>query len=157
MLSREEFIQLLRSSPLVSIDIVVQDSEGRVLCGFRTNAPARDTWFVPGGRMEKGETFAQALARISAFELGVELTLDQVTPLGTFEHIYPDNAYDVAGLSTHYVVNACAVTLEPDALHLDPGQHSQTRWFSVAELLAHEDVHDNTKAYFKERPDNRFG
>lgn len=157
MLPRAEFIQLLQTSPLVSIDIVAQDMDGRVLTGWRTNAPARDTWFVPGGRLRKDETFAAALARISAYELGVELTQADVSFMGVYQHIYPDNAPGVAGLSTHYVVIACSVTLEPRGLCLDPGQHSETRWFTVDELLAHPDVHDNTKAYFVERPDNRFG
>ena len=137
--------------------MVVRDGEGRVLTGLRTNAPARDTWFVPGGRLLKDETFAAALARISDYELGVALTQQDVTFLGVYQHIYPDNALGAPGLGTHYVVIACAVTLAPETLRLDPGQHSETRWFTVAELLEHEDVHDNTKAYFEERPDNRFG
>ncbi len=156
MLPRAEFIQLLRSSPLVSIDLVVQDGQERVLCGWRTNAPARDTWFVPGGRVEKGETFARALARISAYELDVELGLDEVTFLGVYQHIYPDNAFGEPDLQTHYVVIACAAKLEAERMRLDPGQHDQARWFTVDELLAHPDVHDNTKAYFIEAPDNRF-
>ena len=157
MLPRAEFIQLLKTSPLVSIDIVVRDRADRVLTGFRTNAPARDTWFVPGGRLRKDETFAVALARISAYELGVQLKQDDVDFMGVYQHIYPDNAPGVPGLSTHYVVIACSVTLEAADLRLDPGQHSETRWFTVDELLAHQDVHANTKLYFVKEPDNRFG
>lgn len=157
MLSRPEFIDLLHLSPLVSIDIVARDRQGRVLLGLRRNAPARDTWFVPGGRICKDETFATALARISEGELGVTLRLEDVELLGVYQHIYPDNAFGEPDLGTHYVVIACRARLEPEQLDVDGEQHSDARWAPVDELLADPGVHGNTKAYFQKSPDNRFG
>ena len=48
-LSREEFLKVVENTPLVSIDLIVQDPQGRILVGYRKNRPAQNTWFVPGG------------------------------------------------------------------------------------------------------------
>ena len=47
-LDRSRFLEVVRDSPLVSIDLVVRDDAGRALLGYRVNAPARNTWFVSG-------------------------------------------------------------------------------------------------------------
>ncbi len=157
MIPHGEFKQLVRTSPLVAIDLVVQDSGLRVLLGLRQNAPAQGAWFVPGGRIFKDEPFATALSRLSALELGLSLSLNEVELLGIYQHIYPDNVFQEPGFGTHYVVIGCRARREPGELHLDVDQHSETRWSTVEELLKDSKVHENTKAYFQEAPDNKFG
>jgi len=52
-LGREEFLEVVERAPLVSIDLIVRRGDGLVLLGRRTNEPAKDFWFVPGGRIYK--------------------------------------------------------------------------------------------------------
>ena len=61
MLDRETFIEVIRHTPLVSIDLIVTRDDGCVLLGQRLNEPARNYWFVPGGRIYKDEPLAHAL------------------------------------------------------------------------------------------------
>ncbi|MFC9918998.1 NUDIX hydrolase [Agromyces binzhouensis] len=42
---------------------VITDDDGRVLLVRRGAAPQRGRWSVPGGRLEPGESFADAAAR----------------------------------------------------------------------------------------------
>ena len=49
------FKSVIENAPLVSIDLVVKNSLGQYLFGYRTNRPAKGFWFVPGGRIHKGE------------------------------------------------------------------------------------------------------
>ena len=147
-LPREQFLEVVARAPLVSIDLVVRDSAGRVLLGLRRNAPARGFWFVPGGIVRKNETLEIAYGRITRSELGMELPRTGSRLLGVYEHFYAENADDRPGFGTHYVVLAHAVTLE--AAPVPPAeQHSVYRWLEPAELLATSDVHNNTKAYFR--------
>ena len=60
-LDKSTFTTVIDSSPLVSIDLVVLDREGNVLLGERLNRPAQGYWFVPGGRITKNESLADAL------------------------------------------------------------------------------------------------
>ncbi len=146
-LDRADFLQLLRTGPLVSIDLVVRDPAGRVLVGWRVNRPARDTWFVPGGRVFKGERLDDAFRRITAAELGRPFERADAQSLGVFEHFYNDNGLDVPGVGTHYVVLAHALTVAADFQRPD-AQHSAWRWMTPEELLADPAVHANTRAYF---------
>ncbi len=150
-LERADFLHLVRNGPLVSIDLVVRDAEGRVLVGWRVNRPARDAWFVPGGRIYKDERIGPAFERVTAAELGRARDLSEARALGVFEHLYDDNGLDVPGVSTHYVV--LAYELRADDVAPPDAQHSSYRWMSVPELLADAAVHPNTRAYFEASPD----
>ena len=63
--------------------------DGRVLLCQRPENKARPLgWEFPGGKVEPGETQAQALARECREELGVELDVRAVA--ATTTHAYPD-------------------------------------------------------------------
>ena len=148
-LEPEAFQALITGGPLVSLDLIVRDAGGRVLVGRRRNRPAQGWWFVPGGRVGKNERLDEAFRRICEAELGCAHERRDTRFLGVYEHLYDDNALGVAGLGTHYVVmghewTAMALPPVPDA------QHHEVTWMTVLELLAHPEVHENTKAYFRQ-------
>lgn len=145
-LGGEEFSQIVRLTPLVSIDLVLRDAARRLLLGLRTNRPARDSWFVPGGRIAKNERLAAAFRRISRMELGRELPPDRARFLGVFEHLYDDNFAGVPGFGTHYIVLAYAVD-DCDDLNLPLDQHSCYEWMSEGDVLRRPDVHPYVRAY----------
>ena len=146
-LDKETFRTVVRSAPLVSIDLVVINSQGQVLLGQRTNRPAQGFWFVPGGRILKNEPMAAAFLRLSKAELGFASELGDAEFLGVYEHFYTDN-FSGTDFSTHYVVLGYRLVHDLDLNSLPDAQHHSYRWFDVAELLASVQVHDNTKAYF---------
>jgi colanic acid biosynthesis protein WcaH len=41
------FKAVIASTPLISIDLVVKNTKGEYLLGFRNNRPAQGFWFVP--------------------------------------------------------------------------------------------------------------
>lgn len=142
----DEFAQVVRLTPLVSIDLVVRNAAGEMLLGWRRNRPARDTWFVPGGRIGKDERIADAFARLAREELGADLRIADARFIGVFEHLYGDNFAGEPGFGTHYIVLAYAVAA-PAAMVLPEAQHERYRWMSDAELNADTTVHANTRGY----------
>lgn len=148
-LSGNAFIAVVEGAPLVSIDLVLQREDGAALLGFRRNRPAQGFWFVPGGRVLKDERRADALARIVSRELGEHVPRAGWHFLAPYEHFYEDNFAARPGVSTHYVVLAHRLQLTGAAPRISgDDQHDELRWFPVDELLARDDVHDYTKAYF---------
>jgi colanic acid biosynthesis protein WcaH len=143
------FLKIVELTPLVSIDLIIYNENGQVLLGYRKNRPARDSWFVPGGKILKDERIPTAIRRISISELGLELDPLLARFKGVFEHLYPDNFTGKEGISTHYIVLAHEFRLPPGARVRGDDQHSELRWWNVAELLAAPDVHENTKGYFR--------
>ncbi|AGZ46053.1 putative NUDIX hydrolase [Actinoplanes friuliensis DSM 7358] len=97
-------------------------TDGRVLACERSSPPeVAGRWEFPGGKVEPGETDAQALARECAEELGVRVEVgDRVGP-------------DVPLAHGRAVLRVFVVTLlngdEPRAL-----EHASMRWLTAGEL-----------------------
>jgi GDP-mannose mannosyl hydrolase len=75
-----------------------------VLVGKRNFEPAKNWFFVPGGRMLKDETIRDAFARITRTELGAEMSIERAQLLGIYEHFYSTNRLEKEGFGTHYVL-----------------------------------------------------
>ena len=148
-LDPKTFLDVVKNTPLVSVDLIVYRPNGDVLLGYRKNKPAQNTWFVPGGKIVKDERISEALQRIARAELGLEPTPIQARFKGVYEHLYPDNFSGKPGISTHYVVLAYEIHLLKESAIKGDEQHTQIKWWSISDLLAAPDVHSNTKAYFK--------
>ena len=147
----EKFLDVIDSTPLVSIDLLLEDKDGRVLLGKRMNKPAKDYWFVPGGRVRKNERLSDAIIRISMTELGIEITIDQAQLMGAFDHIYADNFAGKEGINTHYVAMGYQVKMITNLSIESDDQHSDMIWWSKQELLNNDKVHKNTKLYFQDQ------
>ena len=147
-MSPEEFENVIRLTPLVAIDLVVRSPEGRILVGRRIFEPAKDLFFVPGGRITKNEARSAAFRRISREELGTELTLENARFLGVHDHLYKTNRFGKQGFGTHYVTLAYEVQL-PQTMLLPKDQHGEYAWMTPQELLGSTEVHENTKVYFR--------
>jgi colanic acid biosynthesis protein WcaH len=146
--SDDNFAQVVRLAPLVSIDLIIRDPIQDVLVALRTNEPAKGFYFVPGGRIRKDETIQAAFVRILKVEIGCEIGFDRAQFRGVFQHFYSTNRYGLGEFGTHYVVLAYELRLDcRPAIALDD-QHNNYRWMSEEELKAAADVHDNTKAFF---------
>lgn len=146
-LDSNTFETIVAHTPLVSIDLIVRNQFGQVLLGQRLNRPAAGFWFVPGGRILKQESLADAFARLTLAELGTALLIEQARFIGLFEHFYNDSVFDER-ISTHYVVNAFETVLPDNSAHFPVLQHSAYRWLSESELLADTQVHLHSKWYF---------
>lgn len=148
-ISPEVFRLIVRHTPLVSIDLVMEDEGGHVLVGLRNNEPARGTWFVPGGIIRKNEQIGDAFRRILKAETGRVADIADAQFLGVYQHFYDTNRFLEPGYGTHYVVQGYKLKLgKRPEIALDD-QHSTIRWMTSAEILSSPDVHDNTKAYFR--------
>ena len=58
-------------TPVVGVGAIIFDDAGRVLVIQRGKPPSAGLWSVPGGKLEPGETLAQAVAREVREETGL--------------------------------------------------------------------------------------
>ncbi|MCK8077195.1 GDP-mannose mannosyl hydrolase [Vibrio sp. 1CM2L] len=148
-LDKQSFSNVIENTPLISIDLVIEDEQEQILLGERLNRPAQGFWFVPGGRVLKDETLSEAFARLTLEELGSHYELNSASLIGPFTHLYDDNVFN-GSFSTHYVAIAYKLRINRADLALPMNiQHSGYRWFSVDELKLRDDVHTHTKWYFE--------
>ncbi len=124
--------------PVVAVGAVVVDHD-RLLLVRRGRGPAQGTWAVPGGRVEPGETLAEAVTRELREETGLEGVCGPL--LGWAEQIEPDH---------HYVILDFEVTLVGGDQPVAGDDAAEATWVDltdVAELDLAEGVaellHDN--------------
>ena len=86
------------TAPVPAVGAVVIH-EGAVLLVRRGRAPARGVWAVPGGRVELGETLAEAAEREVREETGVSVRAGE--PVWSFDSVIRD---EEGRVSFHYVI-----------------------------------------------------
>ena len=67
-----------KPTPIPCAGAVIRDRDGRLLLVRRGRAPSMGLWSVPGGRVEAGETPAQAAAREVREETGLEVEVGRL-------------------------------------------------------------------------------
>lgn len=125
--------------PVPSVDLVVDCADG-VLLARRQNEPASGEWFVPGGRVRKGEPIRETVSRVACEELGIDVSIQ--TELGTYDHFYETADMEDAG-GKHYVAHGYRVTPDSEVIELDD-QHDDSDVFSTDDL---PDLHPYVEAY----------
>jgi len=149
-LDNETFAHIVEHTPLIAIDLIIKDKKNAgVLLGKRVNAPAKDYWFIPGGRIYKNETISEAFSRIFFSETGQNLSIDEANFLGVYEHFYENSFYN-ENVSTHYVVLGYEVNCDLSIDNLPQAQHNIYKIVPIKTLLRDAEVHSNVKLYFKE-------
>ncbi len=98
----------------------------------------------------KDELLEEAFLRITKDELKIAIPLNAENFLGVYQHKYSDNFAGKEGISTHYIVLAVKILLDLETDLIPRSQHSDLKWWGVEDLLADDEVHPYTKAYFNQ-------
>lgn len=108
--------------PIVGVGAVVVDDD-RLLLVRRGRGPAQGTWSVPGGKVERGETLAEAVTR----ELREETALEGVCGrlLGWAEQITDED---------HYVILDFEVTVLGEGQPTAGDDAAEVRWVDLHEV-----------------------
>ncbi|MFC1586619.1 NUDIX domain-containing protein [Fibrobacterota bacterium] len=115
--------QILECLPIPCVDIALV-KDGAVLLVKRGDAPARGQWWVPGGRVLKGEMMADTARRKAREEVGIEC---HVGPLvHTAETIFPDGP---GGIPVHSI-NSCffVYPIEKETIPELDDHHEEWKW-----------------------------
>ena len=150
---RRTYLAVVKAVPITTIDLIIRNHKNEILLGWRKNQPAKNSWFLPGGRLLKNERVEDGLSRIYRAELGVDLAFKQPKFLGVFELFFDTNFAGVKGIGTHNISLAYEIkigsALSNAVLHT--GQHSRFHWFTLKDLIKSPEVHKMVKAYFAQK------
>ena len=117
----------MSGSVIPCVGAVATDEHGRLLMIKRGHEPGAGLWSIPGGRIEPGETDAQALVREMLEETG--LTVEVGRLLGRVRRPFLDGSVIDIG---DYAVTVTGGTLRPG------DDAADARWVAAAELNSME-------------------
>ena len=121
---QELYNEIIRNVPIACVDVVIIHSTEALLVK-RKDPPANGKWWVPGGRVFKGELMSEAAKRKCSEEVGLDCRIGPI--IHTAETIFGDGP---CGIPVHSI-NACFLAY-PEYGY-DPildGHHKDYFWIS---------------------------
>ncbi len=115
--------RILERVPIACVDVAVVH-RGAVLLVKRGDPPARGQWWVPGGRVLKGEMMRETAARKAREEVGLRCHVGPI--IHTAETIFANGP---GGVPVHSI-NSCffLYPADPDAAPRLDRHHAAFRW-----------------------------
>ncbi|EGG23296.1 NUDIX hydrolase family protein [Cavenderia fasciculata] len=167
MITSQSHQQFLKESPplnpiKVGVSILIQDKYDRVFLTKRASTMRifPSFWVLPGGHMEKGETFEETGMRELLEETGIDLVSTRnvnLTVFGAYESTYPLYLNEGRLPTDHHTVIYAHIKIDQDIdnsqIKLEPNEVEIGAWVPLS-LLA--EMFDNRgKGYeFKDSPHN---
>lgn len=115
----------MTARPELCVGAIVVE-EDRILLVRRGRGPAAGEWAVPGGRVERDETLAEAVVRELAEETGLEAVCGEL--VGWVERITPDH---------HFVILDFRATLLDDRAPVAGDDAAEVAWVPLADVAEH--------------------
>lgn len=109
-LPEEVFLLLSRMTPLVNVDLVIQDQATKILLTWRDDQFDGPGWHVPGGIIRFKETAANRIEEVARIELGAEIAFEP-TPIAVQEFMHPSRKSRGHFISLLY---RCTLLTAPD-------------------------------------------
>jgi 8-oxo-dGTP diphosphatase len=120
------------AGPQLCVGAVVLDALDRLLLVRRGRVPGLGRWSVPGGRVQLGETMAEAVLRELVEETGLEGVCGAL--LGWVERIDIDHHFVIADFRVHLLADDQAPVAGDDAVEVS--------WVTLSEVGERRDLVD---------------
>lgn len=122
MIPTDLYLQIIASVPIACVDVAIIH-KGSVLLVKRNDLPAKNEWWLPGGRVYKNEMMQFTAKRKALEEVGIECKVGPI--IYTAETIFEDGP---KGVSIHSI-NSCFLLypISEIIVNLD-SHHSDYRW-----------------------------
>ena len=88
-LPEELFLFISRITPIVNVDLLIKDQNGRTLLSWRDDQYCGKGWHVPGGIVRFKETLETRVKKVAETEIGVNISFDAI-PMALNQLILPE-------------------------------------------------------------------
>jgi len=85
----EIFYFISRTTPMVNVDLLIKDENGRTMLSWRDDKYAGGGWHIPGGIIRYKETLHSRLLKVAQKEVGRDVSFEE-KPIAINEIILPE-------------------------------------------------------------------
>lgn len=132
---KDIYTDIVRWLPIPTVDIVIlTPDKKKTLVGFRTNRPAKHTWYTIGGRLQKHGSIRDRAIRALREETGLIVKPSLLTFAGVLDEEFPDSAWGKMSthcLNVYFVLEISQRTVKPNS------EHSKLDWLPVNSKKIH--------------------
>lgn len=119
--------------------LIVDESTGEALSGYRQQKPQEGYWFSCGGRMERGQSYQEAGAAKIKEELGLEIDPSRLELLTAYSTAFDKRAQEPQEEGVHTSNAVVVLFVSPEErlkmqFQLNE-EHSKTEWMPLEEIL----------------------
>ena len=125
-LPEELFLYISRVTPLVNIDLLIKDENGRTLLAWRDDQFTGNGWHVPGGIVRFKERLETRVKKVIEKEIGADVSYD-MTPIAMNELIYAPRATRSHFISFLYKCSLPGAFVPPNR-GLTPQDNGYLQW-----------------------------
>lgn len=130
MIDKELYSKIHELLPIACLDLVILH-QNKILLVKRNRKPAKDQYWLPGGRILRNETFTEAAKRLALGEAGIQV--DVVRTLGADNLIFTDDPFG-HGQGTHTI--SCIVECIPITTDVKvDSNHDGFIWWNPSDKL----------------------
>lgn len=124
MIDQPLYTKIHELMPIACLDLVIMRN-GKILLVKRDRDPAKDQYWLPGGRILRGESFVEAAKRIAKGEVG--LSISKLTNIGIGNLVFKEDPFG-HGCGTHTVsfIYKCVAGKETPSLD---NNHIDYKWW----------------------------
>lgn len=88
-LPEELFLYISRTTPLINVDLLIKDENGRTLLSWRNERYTGIGWHVPGGIVRYKEHLETRIRKVAETEIGADVSFDPI-PIAINQLINPE-------------------------------------------------------------------
>ena len=147
VLPEELFVFISRLTPIVNVDLLIRDPEGRLLLTWRSDEIDGAGWHIPGGIIRYKEDAACRIQATAQRELGIQVEFE-ANPVAIQQVIHPTRRERGHFISLAY--DCRAIGSPQSSLRYDggPPQPGQWKWHAACppDLIA---VHRMYRCFFR--------
>lgn len=123
MINKKLYKKIQEVIPICCVDILILNKKNEFLLLKRNNEPARGLWWIPGGRILKGELIEKAAIRKAEEETGLKVKIKKL--IGVKETIFKKGVF---GKNVHTVNITFLAYANNNEVKMD-NQNSEYKWF----------------------------
>lgn len=137
----EVFYYISRTTPLINVDLLIRDKNGRILLAWRDDQYCGCGWHIPGGIIRFKEEIGERIRKVSLSEIGTMVEYDP-EPIAISEMIHRDR-----DLRAHFISLLYSCRLNDDLLPANfgktPSDTGFLKWHGRCpdNLIVYHDIH----------------